>query len=69
MLIAYEALLEEVGPDITLANYQAATHLLQYPQRIRGYGHVKQRSIAETHAEVSALKEAFLLGEVRQAAE
>mgnify|MGYP003630035419 FL=1 len=69
LLIAYEALLEEVGPDITSANYQAATHLLQYPQRIRGYGHVKQRSIVETHAEVSALKAAFAAGEVRQAAE
>ena len=71
LLADYEALLDELIADTTADNYEAAVALLNYPQHIRGFGHVKERSITVANSELAALKRAFADGEaaVQEAAE
>lgn len=46
MIEDYIHLLDEIMPQLTPANYQAAVLLISVPDEIRGYGHVKEKSIA-----------------------
>ncbi|MEM9623981.1 MAG: DUF6537 domain-containing protein, partial [Pseudomonadota bacterium] len=39
----FEALVAQVLPELTLQNRPTAIALLSFPQRVRGFGHVKQR--------------------------
>jgi indolepyruvate ferredoxin oxidoreductase len=41
----YEGLVDEILRSLTPENYQAAVDLAALPERIRGFGHVKQRHI------------------------
>ncbi len=59
LLKEYLALVDDVCKAVTDGNYAAAIALLDYPQRIRGYGHVKAASIARVENEIVALKAAF----------
>ena len=71
LLRDYEALLDEVGGAVTQDRLEAGVALLSYPEKIRGYGHVKNASIRAAETERDGLKSAFHDGEasVAQAAE
>ena len=51
----YEALLDELCSKLTPANHALAVALASIPEKIRGYGHVKARSMEAAKAEEAAL--------------
>jgi indolepyruvate ferredoxin oxidoreductase len=55
----YEALLAELMDKLTPANHAAAVGLAALPEKIRGFGPVKQRHLVAAKAEEAALWEAF----------
>ncbi|MGC1465529.1 MAG: DUF6537 domain-containing protein, partial [Pseudolabrys sp.] len=62
LITAYEALLDEISENLNLANHHLAVGLAAIPERIRGYGHVKQRHIVVAKADEAALLEQFRTG-------
>ncbi|MCY6379199.1 indolepyruvate ferredoxin oxidoreductase family protein [Hoeflea prorocentri] len=71
LLAEYEDLLDEICRTVSKNNYDAAVALLSYPQRIRGYGLVKDQSVADLQNELENLKQAYFAGDtgLPQAAE
>jgi indolepyruvate ferredoxin oxidoreductase len=55
----YRALLTQVMAELTPANHRAAVALASLPEKIRGYGPVKQRHLAAAKAEEASLREQF----------
>jgi indolepyruvate ferredoxin oxidoreductase len=55
----YEALLETLMAELTSANHHVAVALASIPEKIRGYGPVKQRHLEAAKAEEAALREQF----------
>jgi len=47
LIAEYESLVTAVLASVTPDNHAAAIELLRAAERIRGYGHVKQQSIAQ----------------------
>jgi indolepyruvate ferredoxin oxidoreductase len=58
----YEAMLEEVFASLTPENHHLAVGLAAIPEKIRGFGHVKQRHLVTAKAEEAALLEQFRAG-------
>jgi len=58
----YEELLEELLEHLTPANHHVAVGLAMVPEKIRGFGPVKQRHLAAAKAEEAALREQFRAG-------
>jgi indolepyruvate ferredoxin oxidoreductase len=58
----YEQLLEELLEHLTPANHHVAVALAMIPEKIRGFGPVKQRHLAAAKAEETALREQFGAG-------
>jgi len=50
MIESYIRELDEIGARLTAANYEVAVALASVPDEIRGYGHVKEKSIADAKA-------------------
>jgi indolepyruvate ferredoxin oxidoreductase len=67
----YEATLNEVLARLTPENHHLAVGLAAIPEKIRGFGHVKQHSLAAAKADEAALLEQFRSGapELLKAAE
>jgi indolepyruvate ferredoxin oxidoreductase len=67
----YEAMLARFETELTPGNYDAAVALAELPERIRGYGHVKERHLAEIKPLRQALLDQFASApsEMPQAAE
>ena len=55
----YVALLAEIGQSLTQDNYELALELARLPEAIRGYGHVKEDSVAKARARWDELLAAF----------
>ena len=55
LLADYEATLDEIGARLTPENHDVAVALATLPEKIRGFGHVKARSIASAKSEHAAL--------------
>jgi indolepyruvate ferredoxin oxidoreductase len=53
----YEALLGQLSQNLSPGNHDAAVALAELPERIRGFGHVKERHLAE----IAPLREALLM--------
>jgi indolepyruvate ferredoxin oxidoreductase len=51
LLEAYEKLLLEIADSLTPEKYALAIALLSMPEKIRGYGHVKERHMAAAACE------------------
>lgn len=51
LLAEYETVLDRIQSELTSDNHEAAVALANYPDRIRGYGHVKERSVPLAEAE------------------
>ena len=60
LLAEYEAILEEISERLSPETHAIAVDLALLPEHIRGYGHVKERHVAETKA-----READLLAKLR----
>ena len=58
----YEQLLEEICEHLTAGNHRIAVELAMIPEKIRGYGPVKQRHLAAAKAEEAGLREQFRAG-------
>jgi len=58
----YEATLGEVLAKLTPDNHHLAVGLAVIPEKIRGFGHVKQRQLAAAKADEAALLEQFRVG-------
>jgi indolepyruvate ferredoxin oxidoreductase len=55
----YEGLMEYVAARLSARNHATAVALAQIPERIRGFGHVKERHLKEALAEQERLKAEF----------
>jgi indolepyruvate ferredoxin oxidoreductase len=62
LIADYEYLLGEICEFLTPGNHRFAVGLAAIPEKIRGYGPVKQRHLAAAKAEEAALREQFLSG-------
>ena len=62
MIAEYEALLAEIVEHLTPNNYSSAVALAALPEKIRGFGVVKERHLAAAKAEEVALREQFRAG-------
>ena len=58
----YEAMLDEVLARLVPDNHHLAVGLAAIPEKIRGFGHVKQRQLAAAKADEAALLEQFRAG-------
>jgi indolepyruvate ferredoxin oxidoreductase len=58
----YEAMLDEVLGKLTPENHHLAVGLAVIPEKIRGFGHVKQRHLTAAKADEAALFEQFRAG-------
>ena len=58
----YEQLLGEIVERLTPDNHQVAVALAMIPEKIRGFGPVKQRHLAAAKAEEAVLREQFRAG-------
>jgi indolepyruvate ferredoxin oxidoreductase len=63
LIAEYAALLDELTAALTPANHGLAVELAAIPERIRGYGHVKERHLKDAKA-----RETELLARFREAA-
>ena len=59
LLADYEALLAEVARDLTAEKHATAVALLSVPEKIRGYGHVREKHIARAKPEEHQLLASF----------
>ena len=59
LFVDYMATVEEIAQRLTADNHEIAVQLASVPERIRGYGHVKERHLAEARAQEEALRAAF----------
>ena len=66
LLADYEGLLVELCSALTPANKPIATALAALPDKIRGFGHVKERNVHSAKAEEAALLRQFRNGEAIQ---
>jgi len=55
----YRSLIESLLPELTAMNHQAAVALARLPERIRGYGHVKDAALAAARTEQETLLAQF----------
>jgi indolepyruvate ferredoxin oxidoreductase len=62
LIAEYEALLEEVLAKLNSDNHHLAVGLAAIPEKIRGFGHVKQRHLQAAKADEAALLEQFRAG-------
>jgi indolepyruvate ferredoxin oxidoreductase len=59
LVAEYEALIEELLAGLSPENHAAAVALAALPEQIRGYGHVKEASVAAAHKRREELLAAF----------
>ncbi len=52
----FEAVLDEIVADLSPANHPIAVELAELPQEIRGFGHVKEASLARAKAKEAGLR-------------
>jgi indolepyruvate ferredoxin oxidoreductase len=62
LIADYEALLDTIVTELTPENHQIAVALASVPEKIRGYGPVKQRHLVAAKAEEASLREQFRTG-------
>jgi indolepyruvate ferredoxin oxidoreductase len=62
LIAGYEKLLAEIVQNLTPENHSSAVALASIPEKIRGFGPVKQRHLAAARAEQAAFYEHFRAG-------
>ncbi len=61
----YEATLATIGEKLSPENHHLAVALARYPEKIRGFGHVKAEAVARVRPEAAARRAAFLAGRAK----
>ena len=56
LIAEYQTVIEETIQHLNPDNYRIAVEVAAYPETIRGYGHVKQKSVQETRERVAKLQ-------------
>jgi indolepyruvate ferredoxin oxidoreductase len=69
LLADYDDLLDTVCGALSPTNHPTAVLLAAYPEKIRGYGHVRQREAKKALMERDTLLAAFLAGDAAPMAE
>jgi indolepyruvate ferredoxin oxidoreductase len=69
LLAEYDDLLDTICGALSTANHPTAVLLAAYPEKIRGYGHVRQREAKKALLERDTLLAAFAAGEAAPMAE
>jgi indolepyruvate ferredoxin oxidoreductase len=69
LIADYEALIEEILSLLSADTIATAVALASLPEQIRGYGHIKEKSIREAEAERAALLQRLRQPAMRMAAE
>jgi len=59
----YETLLDELAAKLSPENHDIAVGLAAIPEKIRGFGHVKQRHLAAAKSNEAGLLEQFRAGD------
>ncbi|HSQ69919.1 MAG TPA: DUF6537 domain-containing protein, partial [Steroidobacteraceae bacterium] len=59
LIVEYEQLVERILASLGDGNHDTAVQLLSLPEKIRGFGHVKERHLDEVRKEQAALLERF----------
>jgi indolepyruvate ferredoxin oxidoreductase len=59
LLADYETLLGEIASALTPASLPTAVALAALPEKMRGFGHVKERNVAAALSEQAVLREAL----------
>jgi indolepyruvate ferredoxin oxidoreductase len=67
LIVEYVALVEEIVAGLTPANHALAVGLASIPEKIRGFGHVKERHLVAAKAEEAGLLARFRAGEAAAA--
>jgi indolepyruvate ferredoxin oxidoreductase len=62
LIAEYQALLNTIAAELTPLNHHTAVALAALPEKIRGYGPVKERHLAAAKAEEATLREQFRSG-------
>jgi len=62
LIADYETMLSEVVAKLTPENHHLAVGLAVIPEKIRGFGHVKQRHLTAAEADEAALLEQYRAG-------
>jgi indolepyruvate ferredoxin oxidoreductase len=62
LIADYEAILDEILTNLTPENHHLAVGLAVIPEKIRGFGHVKQQHLVAAKADEAALLEQFRAG-------
>ncbi len=62
LIADYEAVVGEIAEKLDAGRHTTALALASVPEKIRGYGPVKERNLATAKAEEAALLEAFRSG-------
>ena len=61
----YEQNLDYLLKELNADNYRTAVALAELPEQIRGYGHVKEKSLAKVREQSKQLKARMLLSEIQ----
>jgi indolepyruvate ferredoxin oxidoreductase len=61
----YETTLRLILDRLTPDNHRLAVGLAQYPEKIRGFGHIKVEAARRARADAAIRREAFLADEAR----
>ena len=59
LIADYESLVSEILRDLQAHRYETAVQLASLPQSIRGFGHVKAKSITDAKTQELQLREAW----------
>jgi indolepyruvate ferredoxin oxidoreductase len=62
LIVDYETMLDEIVEKLTPDNHHLAVGLAAIPEKIRGFGHIKQRHLTAAKADETALLEQFRAG-------
>jgi indolepyruvate ferredoxin oxidoreductase len=62
LIADYETMLDEIISSLSVDNYDTAIALASQPERIRGFGHVKQKSMDAAKVEREVLLQRFRTG-------
>ena len=61
----YIKLVDQIGDQLTEANCEQAIEIMNWPQAVRGYGHVKDRNLAQASDRLERLLREFASGGAR----
>ncbi len=65
LIADYETMIDEIIGSLSVDNYDTAIALASQPERIRGFGHVKQKSMDAAKMEREALLQRFRTGRAK----